>query len=232
MKKLLFVEDDQNLSSIVKENLEDLGFKVYHVITGEEALDTLKSEHFDLILMDVELPGKLNGFDTAEAIRIIYPLLPIIFATGRKSGEDIKRGFQIKNMDYIKKPYGIKEIMLRIEGLIGAIKPTSSQLGIGNFTFEPALRRLCGDGKEIHISNLESELLLLLTENADEVVCKDKIIQKLWGATDDPKSKESSLHNLIYILRKHFKDDKSINLEVVSKSGYRIKTLPRLDNKP
>lgn len=229
MKKLLFVEDDQNLSSIVKENLEDLGFKVYHVITGEEALEKLKSERLDLILMDVELPGALNGFETAEAIRTLYPLLPIIFATGRKSGDDIKRGFQIKNMDYIKKPYGIKEIKLRIEGLIGAIKPSNTQLGIGHFTFEPDLRRLCGDGKEIHISNLESELLLLLTENLDKVVYKDKIIQALWGSIDDPKSKESSLHNLVYILRQHFKDDNSINLEVVSKSGYRIKTLPSKD---
>jgi len=226
MKTLLFVEDDQNLSSVVKESLEDFGFKVYHVLTGEEALDSLKGERFDLVLMDVELPGELDGFETAEKIRRVYPILPIIFATGRKSGEDLERGFRIKNMDYIRKPYGIKEITYRIEGLIGYVKPRNSPQKIGIFTFEPALRRLCGNGKEIHFSNLESELLLLLAENSDNVVCKDKIIQALWGTTDDPKSKESSLHNLVYILRKYLKEDPSLHLEVMSKSGYRITSLP------
>jgi DNA-binding response OmpR family regulator len=226
MKKLLFVEDDLNLSSIVKENLEDLGYKVYHVLTGEEALDSLKEERYDLILMDIELPGELDGFETAEAIRRVYPILPIIFATGRKSGEDLERGFRIKNMDYIRKPYGIKEITYRIEGLIGYVKPRNSPQKIGIFTFEPALRRLCGNGKEIHLSNLESELLLLLAENSDNVVCKDKIIQGLWGSINDQKSKESSLHNLIYILRKHLKEDPSLHLEVMSKNGYRITILP------
>lgn len=232
MKKLLFVEDDQNLSSVVKENLEDLGFKVYHVLTGEEALATLKVEGIDLILMDVELPGELNGFETAEEIRRVYPILPIIFATGRKSGEDMERGFRINYMDYIKKPYGIKEISLRIEGLIGSIRPSTSVIKIGIFTFEPTLRRLCGKGKEIHLTNLESELLLLLTENSDKVVCKDKIIQELWGSTDDPKSKESSLHNLVYILRKYLKEDPSLRLEVMSKSGYRITSSPCIENTP
>jgi DNA-binding response OmpR family regulator len=230
MKKLLFVEDDQNLTSVVKENLEDFGFKVYHALTGEEALDSLKVEKVDLILMDVELPGKLDGFETAEAIRREYPILPIIFATGRKSGEDLERGFRINYMDYLRKPYGVKEMILRIDGLIGSVKTRTSSLRIGLFTFEPALRRLCGKGKEIHLSNLESELLLLLTENFDKVVCKDKIIQVLWGSIDDPKSKESSLHNLIYILRKHLKEDPSLHLEVMSKCGYRIATLPSTEN--
>jgi DNA-binding response OmpR family regulator len=225
MKTLLFVEDDQNLSSVVIESLEDFGFKVYHVSTGEEALDSLKVERFDIVLMDVELSGILNGFETAEAIRRVHPVLPIIFATGRKSGEDLERGFRINYMDYIKKPYGIKEITLRIEGLIGSTKPRTSSQKVGIFTFEPALRRLCGNGKEIHLSILESELLLLLTENTDHVVCKDKIIKGLWGSTDDPKSKESSLHNVVYALRKYLKDDPSLHLEVMSKSGYRITSL-------
>lgn len=229
MKKLLFVEDDQNLSCVVKENLEDLGYKVNHVLSGEEALTSIQVDKFDLILMDVELSGELNGFETAEAIRIENPFLPIIFVTGRKSGEDLERGFRVGSMDYIRKPYGVKEIKLRIEGLIGTDKPRNSLLKIGLFTYEPALRRLCGNGNEIHLSNLESELLLLLTENLNKVVFKEKIIQELWGTTDDPKSKESSLHNLVYSLRKYFKEDASLQLEVVSKSGYRITSSPSSD---
>lgn len=223
MKKLLLVEDDQNLSCVIKENLEDLGFKVYHVLSGEDALVSIKNEKLDLILMDVELSGDLNGFETSEVIRDENPLLPIIFATGRKSGEDLERGFRIGYMDYIRKPYGIKELKFRIEGLIGTDKPRNSIQTFGPFTFEPTLRKLSGNDQAFHLSNLESELLLLLTDNFDKVVLKDKIIKELWGSTDDPKGKESSLHNLIYILRRYFKDS-SLHLEVVSKSGYRITT--------
>jgi len=100
-KKLLFVEDDKSLSSVVIESLEDLGFEVYHAMTGEEALEVFHKEMVDLVLMDVELPGKLDGFDTAEMIRKSNSDLPILFATARQSGEDLKRGFQIGCMDYV-----------------------------------------------------------------------------------------------------------------------------------
>ena len=226
MRKLLFVEDDLNLSSIVKENLEELGYEVKHVPTGEEALDSLRDEMVDIILMDVELPGLLNGFDTAEVIRETNHVVPIIFATARQSGEDLERGFKIKNMDYVKKPYKIKEISLRIEGLIGKEIDKNALISIGTLSFDPVMRRLFGNGKEYHLSNLESELLQLLGANMDNVVGRDKIIQVLWSSNDDPKGKESSVHNLVYVLRKHLKDDPSIMLEVVSKKGYRITSLP------
>lgn len=229
MRNLLFVEDDLNLSSVVIENLEDLGFVVRHVITGEDAIESIQDELVDVILMDVELQGEINGFETAEMIRKTYPYLPILFATARQSGKDFERGFKIDYMDYVRKPYRIKEIALRIEGLIGAEKKKDSMISIGKFTFDPLLRRLSCSGKDIHLSNLESELLVLLGENLDEVVCRDKIIQALWSLNDDPKSKEGSVHNLVYVLRKYLKEDPSLLLEVVSKKGYRITSLPCVD---
>jgi|WetSurMetagenome_2_1015567.scaffolds.fasta_scaffold206187_3 DNA-binding response OmpR family regulator len=230
MRKLLFVEDDLNLSSIVKESLEDLGFEVRHVITGEEAIGSIKEDLVDVILMDVELPGEMNGFETAEVIRETYPVLPILFATARQSGKDFERGFKIKYMDYVRKPYRIKEIALRIEGLIGVELKKEKIISIGKFRFDPVVRRLSGNGKEIHLSYLESELLALLGENLDKVVCKEIIIQALWSSNDDPKSKEGSVHNLVYVLRKYLKEDPSLLLEVVSKQGYRITSLPCLES--
>ena len=98
MKKILLIEDDQNLSFIMKENLEDLGFEVCHILKGEDAFKILAAEQIDLILMDVELPGEFDGFETAKIIRVNYPLLPIIFTTARTSGKDIEKGGQaIKN---------------------------------------------------------------------------------------------------------------------------------------
>lgn len=225
MKKLLFVEDDQSLSSVVVENLEDLGFEVCHVMAGEEALEVLQNKMVDLVLMDVELPGKLDGFDTAEIIRKSNPDLPILFATARQAGEDLKRGFQIGCMDYVRKPYKIREIAFRIKGLIGSENNKEALLSVGKFKFDPMLRRLCFNNGEFRLSNLESSLLALLCENENKVVDKDFLVQALWGGNDDQKSKESSLHNLIYNLRKYLKEDPALKLEVVVKQGYRITTL-------
>lgn len=224
MKKLLFVEDDLNLSLIVVENLEDLDFDVRHVFTGEDALVLLKNELFDIVLMDVELPGLLNGFETAEKIRSSFPDLPIVFATARQSGKDMERGFNIGRMDYVKKPYRIKELSMRIEGLIGKAK--DSCLYFGKLKFDPTLKRIYKGDEEISLTNLESELLQLLGKNVEKVVCRDQIIQVLWGANEDPRGKEASVHNLIYVLRKQLKTDPSILLEVVSKKGYRMTVLP------
>ncbi|HEY5499281.1 MAG TPA: response regulator transcription factor [Bacteroidales bacterium] len=226
MKKLLFVEDDKSLSSVVVESLEDLGFEVCHAMTGEEALEVFQKEMVDLVLMDVELPGKLDGFDTAEMIRKSNPDLPILFATARQEGEDLKRGFQIGCMDYVRKPYKIREIAFRIEGLIGSENKKETLISVGKYTFDPILRRLCINSGEFRLSNQESSLLALLCENENKIVDKDFLVQSLWGGNDDSKSKENSLHNLIYNLRKYLKEDPALMLEVVVKQGYRISIIP------
>jgi len=226
MKKLLFVEDDVNLSSLVIENMEDLGFEVNHVVSGEDALALLQKQTVDLVLMDVELLGKLDGFETAEKIRIIYETLPILFVTARKEGIDLKRGLGIKYSDYVRKPYTNKEIAFRIKSLIGLENIMDAKLSVGKFSFDPMIRRLCINSVEYRLTNLESSLLSLLIENEHKIVCKDFLIHSLWSDTSDPKSKEGSLQNLISNLRKYLKEDPALRLEVVSKNGYRITTFP------
>jgi DNA-binding response OmpR family regulator len=225
MKKLLFVEDDENLSSLVIENMEDLGFEVNHVVTGEEALALLQKQTVDLVLMDVELLGKLNGFETAEKIRSTNATLPILFVTARKEGVDLKRGLAIKYSDYVRKPYTNKEIAFRIKSLIGFENKMDSRLSVGKFSFDPMIRRLCINSLEYRLTNMESTLLTLLIENEHKIVCKDFLIHSLWSDNNDPKSKEGSLQNLISNLRKYLKEDPALILEVVSKCGYRITTL-------
>ncbi len=226
MKKLLFVEDDKNLSSLVVENLQDLGFKVYHVITGEEALVMLQKETMDLVLMDVELPGKLNGFQTAERIRETKADLPILFATARNEGEDLERGLKLKCVEYVKKPYTMREIAYRIKCLMGCLNKSGAFLSVGKFQFDPMLRRLCINSLEFRLPNLESSLLALFCENENKIVNKDFLVKSLWGGNEDPKSKEGSLHNLIFNLRKYLNEDPDLKLEVVTKQGYRLTTMP------
>ena len=222
MKKILLVEDDQNLSFMIKDNLEDLGFEVCHILKGEDAFQMLENEHIDLILMDIELPGELDGFETAEAIREKYPVLPIIFATARTTGKDIERGFSFEYMDYVKKPFGVKEIALRIDTLLGSEKPGDAMVMIGSFTFDPRHHRLLGYGKEFQLTNLESRFLAILYKNVGSMVRKELLIQILWGEVNDSKSKEKSLYNLVYKLRQCFKEEALVEFETISKQGYRI----------
>ena len=105
MERILLVEDDPNLSMMIIENLEDLDFEVCHLQNGEDVLPLLEQENFDLILMDVDLGGKKDGFDLAEEIRTIDKTLPIIFTTAKKSVADLERGFNIGSMDYLKKAF-------------------------------------------------------------------------------------------------------------------------------
>jgi DNA-binding response OmpR family regulator len=222
MKKILFVEDDKNLSFIIKENLEDLGYEVCHIVKGEEAIEIIKNVAIDIIIMDVELSGEMDGFETAEEIRKYFPSIPIIFATGRNSGKDIERGFKIEHMDYVKKPFGIKEISFRINGLLGAYKKNIERISIGSFTFDPLLHKLFKIQEEIRLSSLESDFLDLLLENEGKVVSKEHLIMRLWDDVEDIKDKDSSLHNLAYKLRTYFKDEDAVSIEVISKQGYRL----------
>jgi DNA-binding response OmpR family regulator len=222
MKKILLVEDDQNLAFIMKENLEDLDFEVLHITEGESVFHHLTTEPIDLVLMDVELSGELNGFEAAEQIRKEYPMLPIIFTTARNTGKDLERGFRIDNMDYVKKPFGIKEISFRIEALLGKNNAKEAFM-VGSLTFNPILNQLqTKEGEIFHLTNLESRFLAELNENAGRIVSKEQLIETLWEDIDDPKSKEKSIHNLAYSLRQHLKGEPNVRLEMISKQGYRI----------
>jgi two-component system alkaline phosphatase synthesis response regulator PhoP len=222
MKKILLVEDDQNISYIIKENMEDLGFELYHIRKGEDAHKILENEHIDLILMDVELAGEYDGFETARIIRLKYPFLPIIFTTARNSSKDIEKGFSIKHMDYVKKPFGLKEIELRINAMLGNKNVNCQQQKIGSFTFDKELNNLYGYNEVFHLTKLESRFLDILNEKKGSIVDRTQLIKELWGEIDDAKSKEKSLHNFAYSIRNYFKKDDNVRLEMVSKMGYRL----------
>jgi len=222
MEKILLVEDDPNLSMMITENLEDLDFEVIHLFNGNEALSHLEQNTFDLILMDVDLGLEINGFDIAEAIREKNKTLPIIFTTAKKSIADLERGFNIGYMDYLKKPFGVRELSLRINALLNRDEGEKNCYQLGLFTFDPCSQSLTLKGKTIRLMNLESTFLRLLCQNKDKVVTKEELIKVLWENENDPQGKEGSLHNLAYKLRKILNEDPSIKLETISKNGYRL----------
>ncbi|MCE5175659.1 MAG: response regulator transcription factor [Bacteroidales bacterium] len=220
MEKILLVEDDQNLSMMVLENLEDLEFEVYHLLDGKEVLPLLERETFDLILMDVDLGGEKDGFDIAEEIRAVNRTLPIIFATAKKSVADLERGFKIGYMDYLKKPFGIRELSLRINSLLKREEDKKDSYQLGTLTFEPSIQCLFKEGIHIKLSKLESSFLKILCENEGHVINKEDTIKELWKMDEDPQGKESSLHNIAYKLRKIFEEEPSVSIKTISKGGY------------
>lgn len=222
MERILLVEDDPNLSMMIIENLEDLDFEVCHLQNGENVLPLLEQENFDLILMDVDLGGEKDGFDIAEEIRKIDKMLPIIFTTAKKSVLDLERGFNIGSMDYLKKPFGVKELSLRINALLKREDCKKNGFQLGTLIFNPSNQCLSVEEIIVRLTKLESSFLTLLCENKGKVVAKEDLINALWEKDDDPQGKESSLHNLAYKLRKIFEKENTVSLETVSKNGYRL----------
>lgn len=220
MERILLVEDDPNLSMMIIENLEDMGYEAYHLLDGKNVLSLVEHENFDLILMDVDLGGEKDGFEIAEAIRMTNKTLPIIFTTAKKSISDLEKGFNIGNMDYLKKPFGVKELSLRIKSLLNRDNIKKEVFRLGSYMFDPSKQSISVIMSEIKLTKLESSFLAKLCENMGKVVSKEELISFLWEKDDDPQGKESSLHNLAYKLRKIFEEEDSVSIVNISKKGY------------
>ncbi|MEN9920007.1 MAG: hypothetical protein RL662_2443 [Bacteroidota bacterium] len=219
---VLLVEDDTNLAFMLAENLEVEGFGVVQVAKGEEVVDYLKKMPIDIVLMDVDLAGELDGFDTAENIRMYYPEMPIIFTTGKTHFKDTDRGFRLGNVDYQKKPYGTKELVARITNLLNRKpKRESSSYSSKGFSFNPINHVILIDNNEIKLTKTEASFLSILCNNLNEVVSKEDIAVHLWGK-DDIYPKDHSLNNLSHRIRKYLEGNPYVELKTISKVGYRL----------
>lgn len=222
MANILLVEDDENLAFMLSENLEVEGFDVKHVKKGESVEETIDEHAIDLILMDVDLAGTMNGFDVAEKIRLSKASLPIIFTTGKTHFKDIQRGLNLKHVDYQKKPYGTKELLARINNLLNRVKDTSSEKFVfSGFSFSPIDQVIEYDGKELRVAKTEAAFLRLLCENVNGVVTKENIVWLLWGE-QDVYQKEHSLNNLTHKIRKYLDGNPYVELVTISKVGYKL----------
>lgn len=207
---------------MIIENLEDLCFDVSHQLNGEDVLSILEKESFDLLLLDVDLGSSTNGFDIAESIREKDKSLPILFTTAKKSTADLERGFSIGCMDYLKKPFGIRELNLRINSLLKKENTVNHNIQLGSISFDCSCQSLTVKEKVIKLPKLESGFLSLLCTHRGTVVTKEELIKVLWEDEDDPQGKENSLHNLAYKLRKVLEPDPLISLKTISKNGYQL----------
>ena len=225
--KILYVEDDETLSFITKDNLTRKGFEVTHVDNGLDAFNLFSNESFDICLFDVMLP-KMDGFDLAHKVRSINMEIPILFITAKTLPEDRIKGLLIGADDYIVKPYTMEELILRIKVFLKRKRITESDKEntiskIGNNIFDWENLKIVVNGIEHKITYREAELLKFFVENKNVVVTRERILNVLWGDNDYFAGR--SLDVFITRLRKYFKSNPKISIENKHGVGFVFKVV-------
>ena len=183
--KILYVEDELFLGKIVRESLESRGFEVIMEGDGAKVFDVFKKIKPDICVLDVMLPHK-DGFTIADEIRSVDEEVPIIFLTAKTQTEDVVKGFSTGGNDYIRKPFSMEELIVRIQNLLKNKTEDSQKISggnatIGKYNFQ-LNRQILSNGKEERkLSFRESELLKLLYENREKIIDRKDILNLLWG---------------------------------------------------
>jgi DNA-binding response OmpR family regulator len=228
--RILYVEDDETLSYLTRDNLELIGYSVTHVGNGLDALAIFKENNFDLCIIDIMLPA-MDGYTLTEEIRKINKEIPILFLTARLLDEDRIKGFKTGADDYITKPFSIKELSLRIEVFFKRRKifedNTSGVISISNSRFDYSNLVIHCNSKEINLTQREGELLKYFISNKNKVLKRDEILKDIWG--DDDYFLGRSLDVFVSRLRKMVKDDPGIVFENIHGVGFRLKEIPIKD---
>lgn len=221
MIKILYVEDEESLAMIVSESLEEHGFEVKQAHQGAEALAILKKYKPNVIVLDVMMPI-MDGFTVAQEIRKTDLRTPIIFLTAMTQTEDVVKGFRLGANDYIRKPFKIEELIVRIEATFRAThqRTSSTIYEIGRYTLDTQRFILSFGEKSEKLSFREAELLKRLYENKDQVVPREEIIRTYWG--DDTYFTGRSLDVFISRIRKYLAEDGRIKITNVRGVGYML----------
>jgi DNA-binding response OmpR family regulator len=222
--KVFYVEDELFLARIVKESLESRDFDVIMESDGAKALDLFKKSQPDICVLDVMLPNK-DGFEIADEIRAINENIPIIFLTAKTQTVDVIKGFTLGGNDYIRKPFSMEELIVRIQNLLhlrqnGPKKVITESFRIGKYNFQINRQVLSNDKEQRKLSFRESELLKLLYESRDKVIDRKDILNLLWG--NDSFFNSRNLDVYITKLRSYLKDDPSLEIITIKGIGYRF----------
>jgi DNA-binding response OmpR family regulator len=224
--RILLVEDDPNLSAVLNDYLEMLGYEAMVAMDGEEGFQLFNSHQADLCILDIMMPKK-DGFTLAKEIREINKDIPIIFLTAKGLKEDRIEGFKSGCDDYITKPFSSEELSLRIEAILRRCARRDEPSGaaeevyeIGRFTFDPRNMTLRLGTQERFLTRKESSLLKLLYLNRNSLLKREEALLSIWG--DDDYFIGRSMDVFITKLRKYLKDDPSISILNIHGTGFRL----------
>jgi DNA-binding response OmpR family regulator len=219
--KVLLAEDEASLGMIVKESLETRDFLVFLAEDGEQAVEIYKKEQPDILVLDVMMPKK-DGFSVAEDIRKENKRIPIIFLTAKSQTSDVLEGFHKGGNDYLKKPFSIEELIVRIKALLDRIEIKSNvdHITIGKYIFNLTKQTLEIDNNIEQLTHREAELLFYLFEKKNEILDRSFILNKLWSNDDFFNAR--SMDVFISKLRKKLKKDETIQILNVRGFGYKL----------
>jgi len=220
MKRILLVEDDPNLGFVIKDALQYRGYEVTLISDGLEAEKQISQETFDLILLDVMLPGT-DGLTLSKSIRTINPSVPVLLLTAKSMIDDKLEGFRSGADDYITKPFHMDELMYRMEVFFKRSKVAGhqQQFSIGKYEFNYQSLLLKIEHQQKSLTQREADVLRLLCLEKDRVIKREEILKTVWG--DDDYFMGRSLDVFISKLRKYLKEDPSV--EIVNYHGIGFK---------
>lgn len=222
MPTVLLIEDEPALGMIVKDSLAFRGFNVLYAGNGVEGLEQFRQHQPDIVVADVMMPD-MDGFTMAEHIRRENPHIPIMFLTARSQTADVVRGFELGGNDYLKKPFSLDELIVRINALLraGAGSPhLPEMLRIGKYSLDPAKQKLAMEGREVALSHREAELLRKLYQQRNQVLERSEVLNELWG--DDSFFNGRSLDVFITKLRRHLREDPRVQIINIRGRGYKL----------
>ncbi|WDO14233.1 response regulator transcription factor [Flavobacterium sp. WW92] len=219
--KIILAEDEPALAQIIKESLETRNFEVVLCKNGEEAFDAYTKEKPELLVLDVMMPKK-DGFTLAKEIRKLDKKTPIVFLTAKSQTQDVVDGFQLGGNDYLKKPFSMEELIVRIHSLLGRIQPEKNEedIAIGSYLFNLTKQTLNHSGNMLFLTHREASLLHLLVENKNDILDRSLVLKKIWG--DDDFFNGRSMDVFITKLRKKLSLDPNIQIINVRSQGYKL----------
>ena len=216
--KILFVEDEEDLTLIVADTLRGQGYEVITAADGTAGLEKFKSECADIVVADVMMP-KMDGFTMAKEIRKLSPTVPLLFLTAKSTIDDVEEGFEIGANDYLKKPFELRELIVRIKALLrrySISREKDIKFSIGKYIFNITTQTLTLGERSMVLSHLEAKILERLASNIGKTVDASELMIAVWQR-DEP-SNRNSLHGYIHKLRRALRQDPSIS--IINQRGF------------
>jgi len=225
--KVLYVEDEPFLAKIVKESLESRLYEVNLITDGLHVIPAFEQYQPDICILDVMLPN-MDGFTLGEKIRKKQSDVPIIYLTAKNQTDDVLKGFAVGGNDYLKKPFSMEELIIRMQNLLqimhGSSVKTNSEpsdkFPLGNYYFYPLRYELAYKEEITKLSHREAQVLQLLVEHKNLSVARKKILKEVWG--DDTFFNSRNLDVYIKKLRDYLKKDENVKIITLKGIGYRF----------
>jgi len=224
MIKVLYVEDEPFLGKIVFESLVADGFDVRWETDGSAVIPRMQEYKPDICVIDVMLPN-IDGFTLCRKIRAFYPALPVIFLTAKTEIPDLAEGFGAGGSDYIRKPFSLEELVLRIHNQLHLCAdpnnpslPENKEIRIGIYTFSPDRYELAAPSGLIRLSQRENQVLGMLVKHLGQVADRKELLLSVWG--DDSFFNSRNLDVYIRKIREYFKEDPTIRIQTLKGKGY------------